>query len=284
MAFLNGTDPNELFKTGPGEMPFDENVITRAHQLWLWSNNALIYPGQFTISGTWAPGDTAMCSVNWGANNRSFIYTVQQEDDAEDIARALSQKMAVDPVFIAVTMGVNHPSQYAGGWSWQINPQYSPCWTSQPRINLGATQQSAAGKCSVTLQVANVLDTPGATLVLGHSVADRPGQREDLVGEVTFYGQTDQPTADNLQQIFARLQVYIKQPTAGAPIGRWQWQNASANQNAVINAMMLADGLLLCDENGQHPAGGSTGDGFMGAGTINLPLGGGIYRDGVKIL
>lgn len=296
-SFTTGSDPNENFYRidGVGPMPADPrawpmnaNIQTELHQLFLVSKNPLIYPGQYTVSGQWAAGDEAIAALRFGNTSVGFSHVVRAGEGPLQIAESLRNQMHDDGTFKATPIFVMTVGEYpqSGQFSWHICPPWST-WNTEPRINLTAGKTSANGSIQVTLQPVNILDTPAATLRLGHTVPGRAAQHEDLVAEVAFEGQTDLiegPTDENIRQIYARLQVYIKNPKHSGPQGRWQWQNASANSNNVVNAMMLADGLVLCDKNGQHPAGGPAGDGFMGEGNINLPIDGGIYRNGQKIL
>ena len=292
--YTTGTNPNEnvIKGRGPGPLPadvnavpFDANYETKIHEIWLTSENPQIYPGQYTIAGTWAPGDEAIAALRWNGKSIGYSYIIQIGDGPKQIAEHLRNQMANDSVLGAASILVMPVGQYGGGWSWQVCPPYAT-WIANPRITLSTGKTSQGGMISTPLQPSNVLDTPACTLVLSHRVPGRQAQADDLIGEVRFMGQTDyitDPNDKNLRQIYANLQVYIKDRGHAAPMGRWQFQNASGNENNVVNAMMLANGLLLCDANGQHPAGGN-GDGFMGAGSINLPAGGHIYRDGVQIL
>lgn len=293
--FTTGTLPDENFVQGTGVgplpadptcLPFDANIKTLIHQLWLVSENALIYPGMYTVSGQWAPGDEAIAAVRWGSTSLGWSYIVQPNDTAWQIAEGLRNQMAADATFASTPIFCMAVGNYGGGASWHICPPWST-WETEPRINLTVGKTSVNGVISIGRQPENVLDTPAMTLVQAHVVPGRPAQMNDLISEWVAMGQTDKiegPDDRNIRQIYARLQCYIRNPSNATPMGRWQFQNASGNENNVQNAMMLSDGLLLCDANGQHPAGGTGGEGFMGAGTINLPADGGIFRDGVKIL
>ena|SRR5215475_419888 len=289
-SYTTGSDPNENFYRvdGVGDMPVDPrtwpmnaNIQTELHQLFLVSKNPLIYPGEYTISGTWAAGDEAICAIRFGNTSVGFSHVVQAGQGPQQIAQALRDQMHADstfkstPIFV-MTIGERSP----GHWAWHICPPWST-WNTEPRINLTSGKTSVNGKVEVTLQPVNILDTPACTLRLGHTVAGRPAAYEDLVGELAFEGQTDRidgPNDENIRQIYGRLQVYIANPSNSNPAGRWQFQRASGNANNVTNNLMLGLGMWLCDANGNNP----TGD--MGAGNINLPPNGGIYRNGVKIL
>ena len=282
--FNTGTNPDENFAQGPGPIPFDQNFVTYAHQLWLWSNNALIYPGALTMSGNWNLDDTATAKVAWGTEVRKFTAIAAQGDSAQVMATKLHDLMAADTVFAATPIFISPVGNFNGGWSFHVNPPWST-WNSTPRLSITASADSASGHCSVTTQPSNVLDTPASTLTLLHTVPGRPAQPNDLIAEITAYGQNSQingPDDKDARQIYTRIQFYIDDPSSSAPVGRMQLQMASANINNVINRMIFRLGMLLCDANGAPPHGGHNGD--MGPGTINLPGSGGIYRDGRKVL
>lgn len=289
-SYTTGSDPTENFYRvdGVGAMPVDPrawpmnaNIQTELHQLFLISKNPLIYPGEYTVSGSWAAGDEAIVAVRFGNTSVGFSHIVKAGEGPQQIAESLRDQMHADgtfkstPIFV-MTVGERSPGHFA----WHICPPWST-WNTEPRINLTSGKTSASGRCEVTLQPVNILDTPACTLRLGHAVAGRPAQHEDLIGELSFEGQTDKiesASDENIRQIYGRLQVYISNPSNSNPAGRWQFQRASANANNVTNAFMIGQGVWLCDANGNNP----TGD--PGAGNINLPSGGKIFRNGVQIL
>jgi hypothetical protein len=288
-SYTTGSDPNENFYRvdGVGDMPTDPrawpmnaNIQCELHQLFLVSKNPLIYPGQYTVSGTWAAGDEAIAAIRFGNTSLGFSHIVAAGEGPRQIAESLRNQMHANDTFKMTPIFVMTVGEYGGGSSWHICPPWST-WNTEPRISLSAGKTSAGGSIEVTLQPVNILDTPACTLRLGHAVAGRPAAHEDLIGELAFEGQTDHidgPTDENIRQIYGRLQVYIASPSNGAPQGRWQFQRASSNSNNVTNAFMIQEGVWLCDANGNNPSGDP------GAGNINLPEGGGIYRNGVKIL
>jgi hypothetical protein len=288
--YTHGSDPNEVFYRvdGVGTMPVDPrawpmnaNIQTELHQLFLISKNPLIYPGEYTISGTWAAGDEAICAVRFGNTSIGFSHVVQAGETAKQIAEGLRNQMLADSTFNSTPIFVMTVGERASGhFAWHICPPWST-WNTEPRISLSSGKTSVNGKCEVTLQPVNILDTPACTLRLGHTVPGRPAQHEDLIGELAFEGQTDRINSasdENIRQIYGRLQVYVANPSNANPAGRWQFQRASANANNVTNMLMLGQGMWLCDANGNNPSGDP------GAGNINLPANGGIYRNGVKIL
>jgi len=295
--FTTGTSPleNVIQQQGVGPLPadvralpFNANWRTSAHEVWIVSDNPLIYPGQWTISGTWAAGDEAIAAVRWGNTSLGFSHIVQAGQGPQQIAEALRNQMLNNATFAQVKMGVMPVGEYPspGHFSWHICPHYA-LWNTEPRINLTSGKTSANGVIQVALQPVNLLDTPACTLTLGRAVPGRPAQAMDLIAEHRVMGQTDlitSPDDVNLRQIYINIQYYVKSAKNGAPMGMVQYQVASANANNVVNAMQLADGLVLCDAQGRHPNGGAAGDGMMGSGNINIPAGCHIYRDGVQIL
>jgi len=288
-SYTTGTNADENFYKieGVGDMPVDPrswplnaNIITYLHQLFLISKNPLIYPGGYTIGGTWTAGEEAITRVTFGNTNLSFSHTAQPGEGARQIAENLRNQMAANQTFAATPIFVMAVGEYSGGSSWHICPPYST-WIANPRISLSVGGHSVNGTITVNRQPENILDTPACTLRLAHTVPGRAAQTNDLVGEIAFEGQTDKienPTDENIRQIYARLQVYVADPRNGGPGGRWQFQRASSNENNVTNMLMLGQGMWLCDAQGNNPSGDP------GAGNINLPSGGGIYRNGVKIL
>jgi len=293
--YTTGTLPNENVVKADGvgplpadnrALPFNANISTLLHELWLVSDNPLIYPGMFTIGGTWAEGDEAICAVRWGDVSIGFSHIAKAGEGARQVAEGLRNQMAADATFAQTPIFVMPVGEYGGGSSWHICPPWK-CWNTEPKIVLTTGKTSVNGNVSIGRQPEDVLDTPACTVTIAHAVPGRPAKMNDLIGELRYMGQTDKiegPDDKNIRQIFANLQVYIKRPSNSAPMGRWQFQNASGNENNVVNAMMLADGLVLCDANGAHPPGGSDGEGFMGAGTIHLPEGGSIWIGGKKVL
>src|SRR5215475_2224640 len=199
-SYTTGSDPNENFYRvdGVGDMPVDPrawpmnaNVQTELHQLFLVSKNPLIYPGEYTVSGTWAAGDEAIAAIRFGNTSVGFSYIVKAGDTSQQIAENLHDQMAADQTFANTPIFVMAVGERSTGhFAWHICPPYST-WNTEPRITLSTGKTSTNGVISVTLSPINVLDTPACTFIQAHAVPGRPAQADDLISEWTAYGQTD---------------------------------------------------------------------------------------------
>ncbi len=267
-----GPSAHQTFDSGPHEAGLSENWMSSANIWWLRSTNSQIYPGVYTIGGNWASGETAVCLLTWGDIALTFSHTALPGDTNADIARHLRQQMDDDPLLESKGITVEEAGQFGNPaihgpnpWSWHINIDW-PIFKQAFKLATNGSR-SVNGAITPTPPL-DILDTPGATIRVSRAVADRAAKPNDLIGNLSFEGQTDEPVADNVQQIYINLQAYVDNPDKQAPLGRLDIQGASSNENNVVTRFSFRKGLIIRAANGAMPFGGDGGD--MGYGACNV--------------
>jgi hypothetical protein len=244
------------------------------NSLGIVSTDNRIFPGTVQLGGVPTAGDVLTTTVTVQGVSYPLPVTVAYGDTLQSV---------IDEVDAAINAST--AMQGFGITGLQGNPSLMQYSVTPVRNSYGvpiiavSVSVGATLTASIVRQPANTMDA-APIFYIDRSNPDAPPVAGDVMGPIIF-GNGNETTGNCCSTAYGMIQGIIMDPSATAPKGAMAFDTACAlaAYGNVCNRLLVGQGLQVFDAASAPPVGGD-----MGAGTINLPSSGGIYRDGVLLV